>query len=300
MGAIEFIAGLGKYPRLSRPTAQMSAVEKSLLLVGADAHARVLINAKLPKPPWAVDARWHGQVLASQRSLYETLNDKADELIAAIKMGGNVQLNIGALEYYDALWSAYLGASYAVAPLAQALGRGETGLDTEFEERLGVLQAVADQLKSDMPLLKKGAFGPLSTGIDVMWKSVCSAPQNKGSAECVSRGLGVEPVSIAVGVTIVLGIALIVGISYCVIKFYELKKFNERWLARCTGQQLDAATMQWCNQTGGPPPAFDPNAMVKTIAIVAGIGLGAYAFITFLPQIVGRVAAARKVGKEAG
>lgn len=300
MGAIEFIASLGNYPRLPRPTAQMSAIEKTMLLLDASAHAGALINAKLPKPAWAVDARWHPQVLASQRSLYETLSDKADELIAAVKMGGNVQLNVGALEYYDALWSAYLGASYAVPPLGQALGRGETGLDAEFEQRLGVLQAVADQLKSDMPLLQKGAFGPLSKGIDAMWQSVCAAPQNKGASGCVERGLGVEPVSIAVGVTIVLSIALIIGLSYCVIKFYELKKFNERWLARCTGQQLDAGTMQWCNQTGGPPPAFDPNALVKTIAIVAGIGLGAYAFITFLPQIVGRVAAARKVGKEAG
>lgn len=293
MGAIEFLASMGKYPRLPRRLSAMSAVEKSLLLLSTHAQSAALVNAKLPKPAWAVSPNMQGMVIDSQRSLYDKISAAAEGILEGLSRGEDPRLTVAAMSYYDSLWSAHLGASYGIIPLAQALGRNEPGLDAEFESRVGVLQAVIDQLESDMPLLQKGAFGPLSAGIDHMWKSVCSAPQNKNHPECIKRGLGVEPATIAIGIA--LTVAVLIAISYCLLKMYEVKKFNDRWIARCTRQDLDESTLKWCNTTGGPPPSFDPNALVTTIAWVAGIGLAAYACVAFLPQIVGRVQAARKV-----
>lgn len=293
MGAIEFLANMGKYPRLPKPTSQMSAIEKSLLLIAAQGEASALVNAKLPRPAWTASAQMHGDVVQSQRSLYDKIGAAAEGILAGLARGEDPRLTVAAMEYYDSLWSAHLGATYGIVPLVQALGRNEGGLDAEFESRLGVLQAVADQLKSDMPLLQKGALGPLSAGIDRMWQSVCSAPQNKNHPECIKRGLGVAPAAIAIGIA--LTVAILVAISYCLLKMYEVKKFNDRWVARCSREDLDESTLKWCNQTGGPPPSFDPNALVTSIAWIAGIGLAAYAFVAFLPQIVGRVQAARKV-----
>lgn len=293
MGAIDFLASMGKYPRLPRPSRQMSAIEKSLLLVSTSAETGAIINAKLPKPAWVVSSSLHGQVVDSQRSLYDKISSAAEGILSGISKGQDPRLTVAATEYYDALWSAYLGSSYAAIPLAQAYSQNEAGLDAEFETRIGVLQAVGDQLRSDVPLLQKGALGPLSQGIDYMWQSVCSEPKNKNHPECIKRGLGVEPVTVAIGIA--LTIAVLIAISYCLLKMYEVKKFNDRWEARCARQGLDEATLKWCNATGGPPPSFDPNALAKTIAWIVGIGVGAYAAVTFLPQIVGSVQAARKV-----
>jgi hypothetical protein len=294
MGAIEFLASLGKYPRLPRPTAAMQPVEKALLLTITSAETGALLAGKLPTPAWVVEQRLHGDVVAAQRSLYQQINDRAEQILEGLSRGEDPRLTVAAAEYYDALWSAYLGASHGIVPLSQALGRNEPGLDVEFETRLGVLQAVSDQLKSDMPLLQKGAFEPLSQGIDHMWKSVCAAPGNKSHPECIKRGLGIEPTTIAIGIAI--SVAIIIAIAYCLLKMYEVKQFNERWIARCSREDLDPGTLKWCNSTGGPPPSFDPNALARTVAWIAAAGLGAYALITFLPQIVGSVSRARKAG----
>lgn len=297
MGAVEFLASLGRYPRLPRPTAQMSAVEKSLLLVGAAGETAALLHGKLPVPAWVAEAGMHGQVIEHQRTLYDQISGAADAILQGIQRAEDPRLSVSAHVYYDALWSAYLGAQHGVTPLAQALAKNETGHDAEFESRLGVLQAVADQLRSDMPLLQKGVSAALSTGIDSMWKSVCAAPGNKNHPECLKRGLGLEPVTI--GIIIAISVSIIIAITYCLLKMYEVRKFNERWIARCTREDLDEGTLKWCNQTGGPPPAWDPNAFAKTVAWIVGLGIGAYAVVSFLPQIVGKVGAARRTAREA-
>lgn len=298
MGAIEFLAGLGNYPRLPRPTAKMSAVEKSLLLVAASAETSALLQGKLPVPAWVADRRMQGQVIEHQRTLYDQIAGAADAIVQGIQRGEDPRLSVTAHAYYDALWSAYLGAQHGIAPLAHALARNESGLDQEFETRLGVLQAVADQLRSDMPLLQKGVSAALATGINSMWKSVCAAPGNKAHPECIKRGLGMEPVTI--GIIIVISVAIIIALAYCLLKMYEVRKFNERWIERCTRENLDEGTLKWCNQTGGPPPAWDPNAFAKTVAWIVGLGVGAYALVSFLPQIVGKVGQARRTAREAG
>jgi hypothetical protein len=200
-------------------------------------------------------------------------------------------------EFNDALWSGFLGAEYAITPLSNAIARGEAGLDAEFSTRVATLQAIRIILDSTAPLLQSGVLAPLSSGLDAMWASVCASPENRTHPECVKRGLsgalGAAPL-----ILIALGVAAIVALAYVAIKWYELKQFNDRWISRCSDPK-DAATLKWCNETGGPPPGLDPNELAKTVAIIAAVGIFAYAGIMFLPQIIGRVSSAKRAAREA-
>lgn len=298
MSAIEQLASLAQVPRLPRPLAQMTAIEKSLALTGAHSEAVALIHAKLPKPAWVVARQLDSVVRDSQRSVYDRINERAQQIIQTLMGGGSGQVDFAIHEFNDAIWSGFLGAEYAVAPLSNAIARGENH-DLELQTRIATFQAVTIILQQTAPALQAGAAAPLKSGVDAMWKSVCSAPENRAHPECIARGLsgslGIAPAVVA---GILVGLGAVIALAYVAVKWYELSQFNKRWMALCTKADVDSDTKKWCQATGAPPPAFNPNEFLILLAVLGAAGLFAYAAVAYLPQIVGQVKKARRVAQE--
>lgn len=212
------------------------------------------------------------------------------KIIQGIKMTGEVVCNF----LIGAFVAATTGADVHTPMMrAAVLSKGimtPAELNADYYRRIGVLQAI-------VAIGKSGVLDP-----------VFEAEAKRREAAGTGLALGALPIW-AVIVIIVAVVAVIAALAYAVVQIFSIQQTNKL---------IDKYVERLCfDAQGNPIPAvqgecvkllsdLDKNRAVSTgtkplldqVVMYAAIGVGVYALVTFLPDIVRSVKEARAVARE--